>query len=247
MSSSYSTLPTNTALTGTRLEIRPGDGGADAERFAVELADAFTAHAQRTGHRLRREHGDTRTIVLVLADVDPASWRRFTGVHRVQRVPANDPRGRRHTSTVTVAALPIGAPTNVVPHRATVRVDTFRGTGPGGQHRNTTDSSVRAVHLPTGITVTVTRGRSQHQNRAWALAELTRRLRQAGQETAAADVDKVRRAQIAAGSGSAAAHLADDVFDAKAFTYNTQRNEVVEHATGMRYRLDRFLKGNLPR
>jgi peptide chain release factor 1 len=234
--------PTSTP-SGVRIEIRPGNGGTDAEEFATELADALCTYATRHQLHPRREVTPTRTVVISVRG-DVHRWERFVGVHRVQRIPRSSARGRRHTSTATVAAIPVTAAPTAAVDLADVRIDTFRGTGPGGQHRNKTDSSVRALHVPTGTMVTVLRGRSQHQNRATALTELVRRLESAGHAAAAAATEQLRTAQIAGGAGQAGSHLAA-VTDAKAFTYNTQRNEVIEHATGSRHALDRFLRGHL--
>jgi peptide chain release factor 1 len=227
------------------VELRPADGGDDAEAFAGELADALSARAGRLGAAVVRSHGPARTIVLTLTDTDPEQWTWLTGVHRVQRIPRNDPRGRRHTSSVTVAVL-----TGSSDHdRAAlalpdVRIDTFRGTGAGGQHRNKTDSAVRVTHVPSGTVVTVLQGRSQHHNRKRALDELARRLEGRQQAADSRQESQARRRQVASGAGSAAAALvAGGADEAKAFTYNAQRDEVVHHATGRTWNLRQFLRG----
>lgn len=129
----------------------------------------------------------------------------LAGVHRVQRVPATEKQGRRHSSTVTVVALSDacgdpGALTGRGPGRPgpvvaedEVRIDTFRGTGPGGQHRNKTDSCVRMVHLSTGITVVATESRSQHQNRAVAWQRLVTALAERERVSAHAERNATRR------------------------------------------------------
>ena len=231
------------------IELRPGDGGTDAEAFAETLADAFGARARRRNEAATRRTGASRTLLLTVDTADPPAWRWLAGSHRVQRIPRNDPRGRRHTSTVTVAVLTEEPAGRARPGPATttgVRVDTFRGTGAGGQHRNTTDSAVRVTHVGTGTVVTVLQGRSQHANRKEALTELARRLDERERGRSGRRRRDDRREQVAAGAGAAAAALVPGgARDAKAFTYNDQRDEVVHHATGRTWPLRAFLRGRI--
>lgn len=121
----------------------------------------------------------------------------FAGTHRVQRVP--DGENRRHTSTVTVAVLDADRPEAPPLDLADVDTQVYRGTGPGGQHRNKTDSCVRATHRPTGIVVHATESRSQWQNRQAALAELARRVAEVATSERRAEVDGARAEQIGDG------------------------------------------------
>lgn len=117
----------------------------------------------------------------------------FAGVHRVQRVPATEKRGRRHSSLVTVVAIdPDAFTSDAALDTAQVRVDTFRGSGPGGQHRNKTDSAVRLTHLPSGVVVTATEARSQHENRRVAWGRLRSALEQRSSTSQHAVVNEAR-------------------------------------------------------
>lgn len=121
----------------------------------------------------------------------------LAGTHRIQRVPANDKQGRRHSSTITVVALADEVFQDTVRlDRRDVRIDTFRATGPGGQHRNKTDSGVRLTHLPTGTVVTATEDRSQHANRQVAWTRLSTALATAEQSAAHSAANGVRSAQF---------------------------------------------------
>lgn len=108
------------------------------------------------------------------------AYRVFVGIHRVQRVPVTEKKGRRHTSEIVVAILPTGVIRSPIlgVDPKDIRVDTYRDTGPGGQHRNKTDSAVRITHLPTGIVVSAVEDRSQHKNRAVAHQRLYDALRE---------------------------------------------------------------------
>lgn len=213
------------------VEVRPGEGGDDAVAFAKELFASLTAHAARAGEVEVTGTGPRIWTARVPAD---AGLDRFAGTHRVQRIPANG-GGRRHTSTATVAVLddPDGTPAAVL-DEGDVTVETFRASGPGGQHRNKTDSAVRAVHEPTGIVVTAAGDRSQHRNRAAALAELERRLAGDAEEQGRERRNGERRRQVVTGERPV-----------KQFTHNAQRGEVVCHDTGRRWRLQDFQKGRL--
>lgn len=117
-------------------------------------------------------------------------------MHRIQRVPSNEKHGRRHSSTVTVIAAGQAAQVKVSIDRTQVRVDTLRGTGPGGQHRNKTDSGVRLTHTPTGTVVSATEDRSQHVNRtvAWGRLQAALEDRERGRQSA--ELGAGRRAQF---------------------------------------------------
>jgi len=215
------------------IEIRPGEGGDDAAHFASELVEALRAYI--TNHGLRVQVTQGRTIVLApYGDVSPLGLIRFSGTHRIQCIPKNDRNGRRHTSTATVALIddPVTSQVELVDDE--LRCDFYRGHGKGGQHRNKTSSAVRLTHLPTGMVVIVERGRSQGQNIETVRAELLRRLRDEHRSESSSKVNQTRTRQISTGERPT-----------KQWTWNAQRDEVLHHETGRRYRMTAFLRGEL--
>jgi peptide chain release factor 1 len=215
------------------LEIRPGEGGADAADFATTLAEVFLSYARR--YKVRAKVATGRTTVITF-DSPPPSFdlRRFCGTHRIQRIPSNDTRSRRHTSTATVALLKGPIPEAVVLDDRDLRIDVYRGHGKGGQHRNKTDSAVRLTYLPTGEVVTIERGRSQAQNIATARALMTAKLART-QDSQHKDARNSARV----------AQFADASRPVKQWTWNTQRSQVVDHTTRTTYPLKDFLRGRL--
>jgi len=199
--------------------------------FASELAEALRLYAQRLGVAVSLEKG--RTVVLAL-NGETLDLSRFVGTHRIQRIPKNDPRGRRHTSTATVALVDAGTAAHIELGDDDVRTDFYRGHGKGGQHRNKTSTAVRLTHLPTGTIVVMERGRSQAQNLLSARSELLRRLNAESVSNAASEVNERRGRQITTGERPT-----------KQWTWNQQRDEVVHHASGKRYRMTDFLRGGL--
>jgi peptide chain release factor 1 len=219
------------------IELRPGEGGDDAYAFCLELKAAFFAYARRHGDIVQSRGGPpgTRTLVVVV-EGHRRAYERLAGVHRVQRIPKNDRRGRRHTSTATIAVIERRPPSVVEIADEDLDVFTYRGSGKGGQHRNKTDSAVRVVHLPTGTTVVVEHGRSQWQNLQQAKMVLAQRL---GEAARRADSEKVlldRNRQITSGERSV-----------KQFTHNEQRSVVESHQTGELWRWSDFYRGRLDR
>jgi peptide chain release factor 1 len=212
--------------------LRPGEGGDDAAGFCTELAEAITAYVRRRGGQVSARYD--RTTRLAITGLDAGELEAFVGTHRIQRIPTNDRRGRRHTSTATVAllgALEAGA---VLLEDADLEVTYYRGRGKGGQHRNTTDSAVRVRHIPTGIVVTIENGRQQGQNLTRARAELLRRLSAREGAAIATARNTQRRSQITSGERPT-----------KQWTWNEQRGEVLEHRSGRRYEMDAMLRGRV--
>ena len=151
------------------------------------------------------------------------------GVHRVQRVPETEAKGRIHTSSATVTVLPEADEVDVELDPNDLKIDVYRSSGPGGQSVNTTDSAVRITHLPTGLTVNMQDEKSQLQNRAKALLVLRSRLLHRAQEEEAAKQGDLRRSQVGGGGRGE-----------KIRTYNFKENRVTDHRIGLTlYKLDR--------
>ncbi|MGV8847860.1 PCRF domain-containing protein [Tessaracoccus sp.] len=215
-----------------QVEIRPGEGGADAEAFAQELAAAVVGFARRQSWDWSVRSSTPRLLVVDVPSGNRQLLEQVAGVHRIQRVPANDKRGRRHTSTATVAVMDADGPsTGTILVDGDLRVDRMRGRGRGGQKRNVTESAVRLVHLPTGTTITRLSGRSQIANLADAKRDLAARLTVTNTAAGQAVRDADRRAQLAADGA------------AKTFTHNDQRDLVVCHRTGRSWSVRAFQQG----
>ncbi|NEA29917.1 peptide chain release factor-like protein [Actinomadura bangladeshensis] len=219
------------------VEIRPGEGGADALAFAIELADTIAGWAARCGWSVDRSAAEPgRTIVMTLPGVAEAEVAWLSGTHRLQHEPRNDRRGRRHTSTATVAVMPRQSrPSGPLVRDEDLRVQTMRGRGRGGQRKNKVETAVRLHHLPTGIVITRTTGRSQAANLASARTDLEDRLRLMAARQAQQNADHLRRAQVRSERS------------AKSFTHNAQRGQVVDHTTGQRWSLRAWRQGRLER
>jgi peptide chain release factor 1 len=225
------------------LEIRAAAGGDEAAIFAGDLHRMYARYAERQGWSVevvsesRGEHGGYREIISRIAG--RGVWARLkfeSGTHRVQRVPATEAQGRIHTSTCTVAVLPeIAEVESIDISPADLRIDTYRSSGAGGQHVNKTDSAVRITHLPTGIVVECQDERSQHKNRARAMALLRARLLSAERERQAAEKAKKRRLQVGTGDRSE-----------RIRTYNFPQGRLTDHRIELTlYRLDDIVDGNL--
>ena len=225
------------------LEIRAGTGGAEAALFAGDLLRMYSRYAEKRGWRVEiiaespGEHGGYKEVILKISGPDVYSRLKFeAGTHRVQRVPETESQGRIHTSACTVAVLPeVEEVDKVEINPAELRIDTFRSSGAGGQHVNTTDSAVRITHLPTGIVVECQDERSQHKNKARAMSLLKARLLAAEQARREAEQARSRRLQV--GSGDRSERIR---------TYNFPQGRVTDHRINLTlYKLDEILEGNL--
>jgi len=225
------------------LEIRSGAGGDEAALFAADLFRLYARFAERKGFKFE---------VLSSAETDGGGYREISasltgkgvygllkyesGVHRVQRVPVTESQGRIHTSTVTVAVLPEAEEVDVqIDEARELRIDTYRSSGPGGQHVNTTDSAIRITHLPTGLAVTCQDEKSQHKNKARAMKILRARLFEQELERQHQERAAERRGQI--GSGDRSERIR---------TYNFPQSRVSDHRCGLTvHRLEQILEGEI--
>ncbi len=224
------------------LEIRAGTGGDESALFAADLLRLYRRYADKQGFEVETlENRPTSiggfTLVSVAIEGEGAfgKFKYESGVHRVQRVPETESSGRIHTSTATVAVLPEAKEVDVEIDENEVRVDTFRSSGPGGQHANVTDSAVRLTHEPTGIVVTCQDESSQHKNRKKAWRVLRSRYQEKIQEARAEQRDSKRRGQIGQAQRSE-----------KIRTYNFPQNRVTDHRINFTtHNLEGILEGEL--
>jgi peptide chain release factor 1 len=225
------------------LEVRAGTGGDEAAIFAGDLYRMYARYAESKGLAAEvmsespGEHGGYREIISRIVGKGAFSLLKFeSGTHRVQRVPATEAQGRIHTSTCTVAILPeLDEIDEVEINPAELRIDTYRSSGAGGQHVNKTDSAVRITHLPSGIVVECQDERSQHKNRARAIALLKARLLAAEQQRQQSAQASSRRLQV--GSGDRSERIR---------TYNFPQGRVTDHRINLTlYKLQQIMDGDL--
>jgi peptide chain release factor 1 len=227
------------------LEIRAGAGGDEAALFAAELYRMYVRYAER--HRFTPElislnetgiGGIKEAIVQVHGDGAYSRLKFEGGVHRVQRIPATESSGRIHTSTVTVVVLPEVDEVEIhIDEEKDIRIDVKRSSGPGGQSVNTTDSAVRITHLETGLVVEIQDEKSQHKNKAKALAVLRSRLYER-QQAKQREADSVaRRSMVGGGDRSE-----------KVRTYNFPQDRLTDHRIGLDLsNLPRVMDGDIDR
>lgn len=225
------------------LEIRAGTGGDEAAIFSGDLFRMYSRYAEKRGWRLEilseneGEHGGYKEIIARVEGDNVYGKLKFeSGAHRVQRVPETESQGRIHTSACTVAVLPEPDEQAAIEiNPADLRVDTYRASGAGGQHVNKTDSAIRITHLPTGIVVECQEERSQHKNRARAMAWLSAKLND--MQTSAAQNAMASERKLLVGSGDRSERIR---------TYNYPQGRVTDHRVNLTlYSLDEILAGGV--
>lgn len=224
------------------LEVRAGTGGDEAALFAAELFRMYQRYAEQRGWKFEvmavsdTGIGGYKEATASISGRDVFGRLKFeSGVHRVQRVPVTETGGRIHTSAATVAVLPEAEEVDLQIDEKDLRIDVFRASGPGGQSVNTTDSAVRIVHVPTGITVSQQDEKSQHKNRAKAMKILRARLYEAERQKRESERAQARKGQV--GSGDRSERIR---------TYNFPQGRVTDHRINLTlHRIHEVLTGEL--
>ena len=223
-------------------EIRGGAGGEEAALFAGTLFRMYSMYAERKHWKLEvlnenaTELGGYKEISFMITGKGVYSRLKFeSGVHRVQRVPDTESSGRIHTSTATVAVLPVVEDVEIELNPADIRMEVFRASGAGGQHVNKTSSAVRLIHEPTGIVAECQTERSQVQNREYAMRLLKSRIYEMEKRKQDEELANERKSQVGAGDRSE-----------KIRTYNYPQGRITDHRIGLSiYQMEDFLNGNL--
>lgn len=225
------------------LEIRAGTGGAEAAIFAGDLLRMYLRYAEsrrwqtEVMSQSEGDQGGYKEVICLISGQGVYARLKFeSGTHRVQRVPETESQGRVHTSACTLAILPVAeAIDHIQINPQELRIDTYRSSGAGGQHVNTTDSAVRITHLPSGIVVECQDERSQHKNKAKAMALLNAKLLASAQAQQAGEQASQRRLQV--GSGDRSERIR---------TYNFPQNRLTDHRINLTlYQLDEVMEGHL--
>ncbi len=223
-------------------EIRAGAGGEEAALFAGTLFRMYTMYAEKRHWKLEvlNENetglGGYKEVSFMITGKGVYSRLKFeSGVHRVQRVPDTESSGRIHTSTATVAVLPVVEDVEIEINPADIKMEVFRASGAGGQHINKTSSAVRLIHEPTGIVVECQTERSQFQNKDNAMKMLRTKIYEIEKEKQDSEITNERRIQVGSGDRSE-----------KIRTYNYPQGRITDHRIGMSiYQMENFLNGDI--
>jgi peptide chain release factor 1 len=226
------------------LEIRAGTGGDEAALFAADLFRMYNRYAENHGWdidivdaNITDQGGYKEIIALVEGDEVYSHLKYEAGVHRVQRVPETETKGRIHTSAVTVAVLPEAEDVEVDINPSDLNIDTYRSGGPGGQHANMTDSAVRITHAPTGVVVSCQDEASQHKNKAKAMRVLKARLLEKEREEQRKSREEDRREQVGTGDRSE-----------RIRTYNFPQTRITDHRIDFTtHQMENILDGDVDR
>lgn len=223
------------------VEMRPAAGGDESSIFVGNVFDMYKSYCESQGWQLNvlentpTSFGYSFISFEVNGEDVYAKMKFESGVHRVQRVPATEAKGRVHTSTITVAVLPQLDEVEVEVNPADLRIDTYRSGGAGGQHVNRTESAVRITHIPTGVVAACQEGKSQISNRETAMKMLRAKLWEKAQNEQNASLSSLRKSQV--GSGDRAEKIR---------TYNYPQNRVTDHRINLTLNnLDRIMMGDL--
>ncbi len=224
------------------VEIRQGTGGMEAGLFAANLYRMYTKYAQIKGWAAElmsaspTELGGYKEIIFSVQGPDAYKRLKYeSGVHRVQRVPETEAQGRIHTSTATVAVLVEPQEVDLVIDPKDLRIDTYRSSGPGGQHMQKTDSAVRITHLPTGTVIACQDERSQLKNKTKAMRILRAKLLDMKQQAEVKRISEARKSQIGSGDRSE-----------KIRTYNFPDRRVTDHRINLTlHRMEAIMEGDL--
>lgn len=224
------------------LEIRAGTGGDEAALFAADLFRMYSRYAEEKNWKVEVMNlsetgiGGLKEVVAAIEGKKVYSRLKYeSGVHRVQRVPTTETGGRIHTSTATVAVLAEPDDVEVEVDEKDLKVDTYRASGPGGQHVNKTDSAIRITHMPSGIVVQCQDERSQHKNRAHAMRMLKVKLYEIEEQKRLSEIADTRKSQVGTGERSE-----------KIRTYNFKDGRITDHRIGLTlYKIEAILEGDL--
>lgn len=224
------------------LEIRGGTGGDEAALFAADLFRMYSRYAEANKWKVEiiglseTGIGGLKEAIVAIEGKNVYSRLKYeSGVHRVQRVPATETSGRIHTSTATVAVLAEPDEVEVDIDEKDLKIDTYRASGPGGQHVNKTDSAIRITHLPTGIVVQCQDERSQHKNRAHAMRMLRAKLYEIEEQKRRSELASARKSLVGSGDRSE-----------KIRTYNFRDGRITDHRIGLTlYKIEDILNGNM--
>lgn len=223
------------------IEMRPAAGGDEASIFVADLFDTYKRYADKQGWDIKifdistNSHGYDYVFFNIRGEDVYSKMKFESGVHRVQRVPATESKGRVHTSTITVAVMPEFDEIDFKINPADIRTDVYRAGGAGGQHVNRTESAVRFTHIPTGVVAACSEGRSQIENRATAMKMLLSKIWEKLEQDRMDTISGMRKSQVGTGDRSE-----------KIRTYNYPQNRVTDHRIGLSLnKLDQVMQGNL--
>lgn len=224
------------------LEIRAGAGGDEAAIFASDLVRMYQRYAETVGWKMtvldfnQSSIEGYKTFIAQIAGEGVYDALKYeSGVHRVQRIPKTEKAGRIHTSTASVAIMPVVEPKEVEINQGDIEVSFFRSSGPGGQNVNKVETAVRLLHKPTGLVVTSQAGRSQQANRESAMEILRSKIYEMQIEKEQGERGEMRRSQIGSGDRSE-----------KVRTYNFPQDRITDHRIGKKWHnLEKILEGDI--